>query len=51
MSSYETACFYFDEAAKLMGLSANMQKLLVTPEREMKVQVAMERDKIGRAHV
>jgi glutamate dehydrogenase (NAD(P)+) len=44
MSSYETACFYFDEAAKLMGLSANMQKLLVTPEREMKVQVAMERD-------
>ncbi|GAB4145735.1 MAG: Glu/Leu/Phe/Val dehydrogenase dimerization domain-containing protein [Planctomycetaceae bacterium] len=44
MSSYETACYYFDEAAKLMGLSANMQKLLVTPEREMKVQVAMERD-------
>lgn len=44
MSPYETACFYFDEAAKHMGLSANMQKLLVTPEREIKVQVAMERD-------
>ncbi len=44
ISSYETACRYFDEAADLMGLSSNMQRLLVTPERELKVQVAMERD-------
>jgi len=44
ISSYETACRYFDEAAQLMGLSENMQKLLVTPERELKVQVALERD-------
>jgi len=44
LSSYETACHYFDEAATLMGLSKNMQKLLVTPERELKVQVALERD-------
>ena len=44
ISSYETACRYFDEAAGLMGLSKNMQTLLVTPERELKVQVAMERD-------
>ncbi|MFQ5731948.1 MAG: Glu/Leu/Phe/Val dehydrogenase [Planctomycetaceae bacterium] len=44
MSAYETACRYFDEAANRMGLSANMQKLLVTPQRELKVQVALERD-------
>ena len=44
ISAYETACRYFDEAAHLMGLSQNMQKLLVTPERELKVQVALERD-------
>ena len=44
MTSYETACHYFDNAARLMGLSANMEKLLLTPEREVKVQVALERD-------
>ncbi len=44
MSSYETAVRYFDRAADLMGLSSNMQKLLLTPEREVKVQVALERD-------
>jgi len=44
MSSYETACFYFDQAARMMGLSANMEKLLLTPEREVKVQLAFERD-------
>lgn len=44
MSHYETTLRYFDQAAELMGLSANMQKLLVTPEREVKVQVAIERD-------
>lgn len=44
MSSYETACRYFHEAAGLMGLSDNMRRLLLTPEREVKVQVAFERD-------
>jgi len=44
MSSYETVARYFDNAAKLMGLSDNMQKLLLTPEREVKVQVALELD-------
>ncbi|VAX42808.1 NAD-specific glutamate dehydrogenase; NADP-specific glutamate dehydrogenase [hydrothermal vent metagenome] len=44
MSSYETAVRYFDQAARLMGLSKNMQKLLLTPEREVKVQVPIERD-------
>lgn len=44
LSAYETACSYFDHAAGLMGLSSNMRKLLLTPEREVKVQVALEMD-------
>jgi glutamate dehydrogenase (NAD(P)+) len=44
MSHYETTVRYFDQAAELMGLSQNMQKLLLTPERELKVRIALERD-------
>jgi glutamate dehydrogenase (NAD(P)+) len=44
MTSYETAVRYFDQASRVMGLSSNMQKLLLTPQREVKVQVAIERD-------
>jgi glutamate dehydrogenase (NAD(P)+) len=44
ISSYETACYYFEQAADLMGLSQNMRTLLLTPEREVKVQVALEMD-------
>ena len=31
MSHYETTVRYFDRAAALMGLSKNMQALLLTP--------------------
>ena len=44
MSSYESVCRYFEEAAGVMDLSPNMKKLLLTPEREVKVQVAMKLD-------
>lgn len=44
MSSYESACHYFENAASVMDLSSNMKKLLLTPEREVKVQVAMKMD-------
>jgi glutamate dehydrogenase (NAD(P)+) len=44
MSSYETTARYFEQAAEMMGLSVNMRKLLLTPLREVKVQVAVERD-------
>lgn len=44
MSAYESACYYFENAAKVMDLSPNMKKLLLTPEREVKVQVAMKLD-------
>ncbi|WP_166824506.1 Glu/Leu/Phe/Val family dehydrogenase [Thalassoroseus pseudoceratinae] len=43
-SSYQSVSRYFEDAVDRMGLSANMQKLLLTPEREIKVQVAVERD-------
>ncbi len=44
MSSYESATRYFQQAADVMGISANMRKLLLTPQREVKVQVALELD-------
>ena len=44
MSSYETAERYFNQAARVMGLSDNMRKLLATPLREVKVQIALEMD-------
>ncbi|MEM1063444.1 MAG: Glu/Leu/Phe/Val dehydrogenase dimerization domain-containing protein, partial [Planctomycetota bacterium] len=34
---------YFHEAAELMGLTANMRRLLLTPQREVRCQVAVER--------
>src|SRR3954466_3246732 len=42
--SLATARYYFESAADLLGLSSNMRTLLLTPKREMKVQVAFERD-------
>lgn len=44
MSDYETAVRFFEQSADVMDLSQNMRKLLLTPEREVKVQVAMEMD-------
>ena len=44
MSSYETTVRYFERAADLMDLSPNMRKLMLVPLREVKVQVAIERD-------
>ena len=44
MSSYETAERYFNHAAEVMGLSDNMSRLLKTPQREVKVQIAFELD-------
>lgn len=44
MSAYESARHYFETAASVMDLSPNMKKLLMTPEREVKVQVALKLD-------
>ena len=43
-NAFEDAGIYFDEAASVMDLSQNMKTLLLTPEREVKVQVAMKLD-------
>ena len=43
-NAFEDAGHYFDEAASVMDLSQNMKTLLLTPEREVKVQVAMKLD-------
>lgn len=44
MNATEAARWYFNHAADHLGLSTNMRKLLLTPEREVKVQIAMEMD-------
>jgi glutamate dehydrogenase (NAD(P)+) len=44
VSSFDSASSYFHHAAGIMGLSANMRKLMLTPLREIKVQVALEMD-------
>ena len=44
MNAVDAARQYFSQAADHMGLSQNMRKLLLTPKREAKVQIAMEMD-------
>ena len=44
MQAFEATNFYFDQAASLMDLTNNMRTLLVTPERELRVEVAIEMD-------
>lgn len=43
-NAFEAAGQYFEEAAAVMDLSPNMKRLLLTPEREVKVQIAMKLD-------
>jgi glutamate dehydrogenase (NAD(P)+) len=42
--SFANASHFFNLAAEHLGLSANMRRLLLVPEREVKVQVALELD-------
>ena len=44
MDFFEATNHYFMEAARRMDLPANIEKLLVTPTRELQVQVSIERD-------
>jgi len=44
MSSIEAARRYFETAADQLGLSAPVRTLLLTPQREVKVQIAVPRD-------
>lgn len=42
--SFEEALRYFEKAATIMGVGARVEKLLVTPVRQVKVQVTIEMD-------
>jgi glutamate dehydrogenase (NAD(P)+) len=42
--TFEAVQLYFDKAADELALSPNMRKLLLTPKREVQVQLAIERD-------
>ena len=43
-SAFEAAQQYFEEAASVLDLSSSIRTLLITPEREIKVQVPIKRD-------
>jgi glutamate dehydrogenase (NAD(P)+) len=49
MQSFEATNYYFDQAASLLELTENMRTLMVVPDRELRVEVAIEMDsgKIG----
>ncbi|MGC8642366.1 MAG: Glu/Leu/Phe/Val family dehydrogenase [Isosphaeraceae bacterium] len=44
MQAFEATSHYFDQAAKLLDLSENIRTLLITPEREVRVEVVIELD-------
>jgi glutamate dehydrogenase (NAD(P)+) len=44
MQAFEATSFYFEQAAKLLDLSDNIRTLLVTPDREVRVEVVIELD-------
>ena len=44
MQAFDATNHYFDRAAKLLDLSENVRTLLVTPEREVRVEVVIELD-------
>lgn len=41
---FEATNHYFDQAASILDLSGNMRTLMSTPERELRVEVAVEMD-------
>jgi glutamate dehydrogenase (NAD(P)+) len=49
MQAFEATNYYFDQAARLLDLSENIRTLLITPDREVRVEVPIELDsgKIG----
>ena len=45
MRAYEATRLYFEHAADRVDLDERMRKLLLTPKREVQVQVAIEMDR------
>ena len=44
MQAFEATNFYFDQAARLLGLTDNMRTLMITPDRELRVEITIEMD-------
>ena len=44
MQAFEATNFYFDQAAALMDLTDNMRTLMITPDRELRVEITIEMD-------
>ena len=44
MQAFEATNRYFDEAAALMDLTANMRTMMINPDRELRVEVVIEMD-------
>lgn len=44
MQAFEATNHYFDQAARWLDLSDNMRTMLVTPDRELRVELSIERD-------
>ncbi len=44
MKAFEATNHYFDKAASLLDLSDNMRTLMITPDRELRVEVSIEMD-------
>ena len=44
MQAFEATNLYFDQAAKLLDLTDNIRTLLITPDREVRVEVVIELD-------
>src|SRR4051812_5566540 len=44
MQAFEATNFYFDQAAALLDLTDNMRTLMITPDRELRVEVTIEMD-------
>ena len=49
MQAFEATNYYFEQAANCLDLSENVRTLMVTPDREVRVEVVIELDsgKIG----
>src|SRR5262245_49193438 len=44
MQAFEATNYYFDQAANCLDLSENVRTLMVTPDREVRVEVVIELD-------
>ncbi len=44
MQAFEAVVNYFEHAADQLGIAQNVRKLLLTPKRQVEVEVAIERD-------